>query len=130
MTEQADEVTVKNANGDNVLVPTTKAVTRALTGGTPTEASTLHIVAGGEAQDLFAANASRKTFYFGNTSNADGGDGWDMYVRFSNTDDADQGVGMFLPPGGSVLLSEGSTPLCKITVWCSHTNATLYAFEI
>lgn len=126
--DTVSEILAKDAAGVSRLVPTFRGMIERLTGGEVVEAAALSVTTGGTAQQVFAANAGRKTLAFSNTSNHDGSAGADMYVRFGDT--AASGVGHLFVPGGALLLAEGSTPLDSVSVWCAVTGARFYAWEL
>lgn len=87
-------------------------------GVTPTNPATNAITAGGTAQELFAANAARKSFEFQNQSDSA------MWLDFGATAAADApslyvGVGGFYVPP--------VVPTTAISVFCATTGKKFYA---
>lgn len=90
-------------------------------GSAITEAITLSITTGGTRQQVFAANASRRSFGFSNTSDTI------QYVRFG-ANAADK-VGVAVNPAGFIILENSSCPVGAIDVICATTGKTFYAWN-
>lgn len=95
-----------------------------LTGGgvAVTEAAALSVTTGATAQEVFAANTSRKFFQFVNNSTGD------LTVRYGATN-ATATAGIVVQPGGSITEAGPYVPTSKISVYGATTGQGFYAVE-
>lgn len=89
-------------------------------GVTPTNAGTLTITAGGTAQDVFAALATRRWFMFQNISDAA------MWLNFG-ADAAPNQPSLYLAPGA--YFEPSIAPTTRISVYCATTSKAFVAKE-
>lgn len=98
-------------------------MSEAVIGVTVTEAADLTLTTGNTAETVFAANKSRKTFLYCNTSDTI------QYVRFHASSAAVVGTGIAVAAGASLLLTGSACPTNRVTAVCGIDNKTYYAVQ-